>query len=503
MPSEGYLLGIDIGTGGLKTTIIDTGGNFVSDGYAEFITTHPRPNWAEQNPSDWVDALRVALNACLLSGEVRADAILGLAIDSASHNVVLLDRKDEVLCPTILWTDQRSVDESEELLLRHRQPIFSASYNTPSPTWSLPQLMWIRNNQPEIFRRVHRITFANGYLGYLLTGSWYAGFIDAQGSMLFDNNRWSWSEDICAIGGIPRRILPPVVHPVDVVGRVTRQAAEWTGLREGTPVTAGGPDTALEHYCVGALEEGDCVVKIATSGTVNIFNRHPRPDPNFFTYSHVIDGVWFNSTGTNSAAHSLRWYRDTHFSHELSLEKAGGRDAYSIMDAEALQIPPGANGLVYSPYLSGERSPYWDSKLRGSFIGMTALHTRGHFNRAVMEGVAFSIKDNLRLMEEVVDIGSIKLVGGGAKSPFWRGVIADVLNRPIVKMERVDSSFGSAMLAGVSCGVFASHEEAIRQCVRVSNVTTPNPEHVELYEKQFSIYKLAHDKLAEIYHQYY
>jgi xylulokinase len=344
--------------------------------------------------------------------------------------------------------------------------------------------------------------FIKDYIRYLLTDEWKTDHIEAQGSLMFDNINWGWSPEICAMGGIPLHILPPLIKPTDVAGYITKKASDITGIKEGTPVVNGASDTALENYCVGAIKPGFCVVKMATAGTVNVFNKEAHPNPKALTYSHVVDGLWYTCLATSSAAHSLRWYRDVFCKEELKIEKKGGIDVYKLLDQEAKLVTTGSEGLIFSPYLMGERSPYWDSKLRGSFIGITAHHERGHFNRAILEGVAYSIKDNFVLAEELADIKEVSFVGGGAKSPLWRSILANVLNKPILKNEKDDSSFGSAMLAGVGIGVFSSHEDAISKSVHLSEVVLPNAEEAEIYEKQFVYYKKVHDSLAEIYHIY-
>ncbi len=492
------LLGIDLGTGGCKTTIIDSDGQFVADGYTEYVTYHPHVGWSQQKAADWFPAFLNALQITLEKSGVSAGQIVALSLDASAHNAVLLDKDDNVLLDTIMWTDQRSTEEVAFLLQNHQEEIYRHTFHKPSPTWTLPQLMWIKKHHPAEFAKVERLMFIKDYIRYLLTDEWKTDHIEAQGSLLFDNLAWGWSPEICAMGGIPLRILPPLVKPSDIAGYITAQASKLTGIKLGTPVINGASDTALENYCVGAVKPGYCVVKMATAGNVCMFSNEPHPNPKGFTYSHVVDGLWYSTFGTNSAAQSLRWYRDVFCQNEVK----AGLDVYKLLDQEAASVPPGADGLMFHPYLMGERSPYWDPKLRADFVGVTAAHDRGYFSRAILEGVAYSIKDNFTRMEGTAEVKAISFLGGGAKSPLWRSILANVLNKPVLKFAEDDSSLGSALLAGVGVGIFASHEEAIQKSVHLSTRVLPNAEEAEVYEKHFQNYLKVHDALAEIYHAY-
>jgi xylulokinase len=495
------LLGIDVGTGGCKTTLIDSDGKFIADGYTDYPTAHPLVGWAEQKAENWFPAFLKSLHIALLKGGASADQIIGLSVDASAHNAVLLDSHDNVLRDTIMWTDQRSTKEVSYLLENFANEIFKIGYQRPSPTWTLPQLMWIKANEPEVFKKIDRIMFIKDYIRYLLTGNWNTDYIEAQGSLLFDNIKWNWSKDLCSMGDISIDLLPPIIKPTDIAGYITKEASALTGIKEGVPVVNGASDTALENYCVGAIKEGHCVVKIATAGTISVFRSKAYPNPKALTYSHVVNGLWYTCLATSSAAFSLRWYRDVFCQMEYAQEKSGGKDVYRMLDEEASVIPAGSEGLIFHPYLMGERSPYWDSKLCGSFTGITAHHTRGHFNRAILEGVAYSIKDNFNLAEKMTDISEVSFVGGGAKSPLWRTILASMLNKPVLKFEKDDSSFGAALLSGVGIGIFKDHEEAIKKSVHLSERVMPDDESHKVYEKDFVFYKNIHDVLAEIYHQ--
>lgn len=497
-----YLLGVDLGTGGCKTTVISTTGRFVSDGYTEYPSHHPHIGWVEQRPADWFFAMVNSLQISAEKGGFDLREIIGVSVDASAHNTVLLDKDGAVIRNTIMWQDQRAQQEVEYLKENALELIKRTTFSIPSTTWSLPQLMWIRDHEPQVFSRISLVLFIDDYVRYQLTGAYSTTHIQAQGSLMFDNVHMKWSEDLVKLSGLPISALPEIKKPTDIAGRITAEAAARSGLKEGIPVVMGASDTALESYAVGGLKPGDCVLKMATAGGINVFREVGLPFRDTFAYSHVVDGIWYYGRGTVSAAQALRWYRDTFCQKEIAEERAGGENTYHLLDREAEAISPGANGLFFHPYMSGERAPYWDAKLRASFTGFSSLHTRGHFNRALLEGVTFSLRQCFSIMEEFGRIEKISFVGGGAKSPLWRSILADVFNRTIVKYKRDDSSLGAAMLAGVALGVFGSHEEAVEKTAVVDCVTKPNPENVEKYNRLFPLYVEIHDDLAATYRKY-
>ena len=497
-----YLMGIDIGTGGCKVTLIDTDGRFISDGYSEYPSYHPHLGWVEQKPEDWITAVVRSLNKAVNSAKIDPLKIIGLTADASAHNMVILDKNGCILRDTIMWLDQRATQETDFLKTNYLDLIQSKTFSTPSPTWSLPQLLWIRNNQPDIYSKIAKIMFIDDYVRYRLTNCISTTNIQAQGSLFFDNTRMQWSDEIMSLTGLPIAILPEVKRATDISGYLTKDAAALLGLKEGIPVIMGASDTSLESYSVGGIKQGDCVLKMATAGGINVFRDKGEKFEDTFVYSHVVDNMWYYARGTVSAAQALRWYRDTFCQQELALEKRGGKNTYYLLDQEAEKIAPGSNGVFFHPYMSGERSPYWDAKLRASFTGFSSIHTRGHFNRAILEGVTYSLKQCFSVMETFGKIEKISFVGGGAKSSLWRSIVADVFNRPIVKYKRDDSSLGGAMLTGVALGIFQSHEDAVRKTAEIDCITQPDPERVEIYRKYYPLYIEIHDDLVNTYRKY-
>lgn len=486
-----YLLGIDLGSGSVKLTLLTKEGRIAATGGCEYPTIYPCVGWAEQMPQAWRTALHTGIVRLLKSAEIRADEIAAIAPDAATHTMVLLDKDWVPLENAILWTDQRSVMEVEYLKKHYQDIIQKETLNTPTTVWSLPQLMWIRKNRPEVWGRTKHLMFAKDYLRFCLTGVPGTDDIDAMGSMLFDVHRECWSEELCAIADIPIEWLPKIHASTNLAGYVTKEAAEEFELCEGTPVFIGTTDTVLEQLAAGSVEVGHCTVKLATAGRICVISDQQRPSPFLFNYRHVVPGLWYPGTATSSCAASYRWFRDVL-----------GNQSYDSLDDGAFRIFPGSEGLMFHPYLQGELTPYNDSALRSSFIGISSRHTKAHFTRAVLEGVAYSLRDCVETLEkEQLHMTRTRIIGGGAQSPLWRQIVADVLGRTLEKAEVDDSSFGAAMLAGVGVGWFGSFKEAAECCVKVQAITYPNEVNHMLYEKQFIKYKKIHDALAPIYHE--
>ncbi|RRJ97731.1 xylulokinase [Opitutaceae bacterium TAV4] len=496
------LLGIDFGTGGCKVSVIGLDGVPVTSCSEEYPTRHPHPGWAEQNPADWYPALVRCLKRIWDEGRVRPEEIVALSFDGSTHNAVLLDEADRVLRPTIMWTDQRSVAESAWLGEHHGKDIFRIGYQWPTPTWTLPQMLWLHHHEPDVLRRTARILFVKDYVRYQVTGVALTDYIEAQGTLFFDVANHRWSPELCALANIPLRALPELVTPVARAGVVTSRAAQETRLIAGTPVICGSSDSAVEDYAAGAIEPGQCIVKLATAGNVNVMIDRAVPDTRTLTYSHVVPGMWYSVTATNAAATCMRWFRDHFCAGEALQAREQKISTFDLMGELAAASPPGARGVCFHPYLQGERSPYWDASLRASFTGLSLSHTKGDLVRAVMEGVAFSLRDCRRVLDDMnLPVNEIRLIGGGAKDALWAQIVCDVFGVPLVLPQNSDASAGSAMLAGVGIGIFADERSAAARCVRVKGRLTPDPERAAAYSSGFERYRRLHDALAEIYHE--
>ena len=495
--TKDLLLGIDFGTGGCKITLIDTAGSILASRSGEYPSSHPHPGWGEQNPADWHTVL------CRLLRELQPTQygrLLAISLDSYTHGAVLLDEKMQVIRPTIIWTDQRSVKECSWLKANHFDLIFNTAYQAPTPTWTLPQMLWLKNNEPENFARIRHISFVKDYIRYLLTGELACDSIEAQGTLFWDMKQGCWSKELCALAGIPFEALPEIRKPTACGGKITAAAAAATGLPEGVAVIMGASDSAVEDYAAGAIAPGQCILKLATAGNVNVMTANAVPHPESLTYSHVIPGMWYTVTATNAAAICQRWFRDLFCGTEKLEAAREGINVYDYLDRLAENAPPGANGVFFHPYLMGERSPYWDPNLRGSFTGMSMGTTKEDLSRALLEGVAFSLRDCFRTIEKMgLATHESILIGGGAKSRIWSRIVCDVFNTPVTCPTGCDASFGSALLAGVGIGVFADEVSAVKQCLKLDRALRPIPENAEFYARRFEQYRRIHDALCNVY----
>jgi xylulokinase len=400
-----------------------------------------------------------------------------------------------------MWTDQRSTAECEMLKKEWGEKIFGACFQMPAPTWTLPQMMWLKANEPEVLGKTEHVLFVKDYVRYLLTGEAATDGIEAQGTLMWTMPgaegaaaaKGEWNPELVALSGLRMSAMPRIIAPTDVAGRVTSASAAATGLPEGIPVVCGSSDSAVEDYGAGAVEPGDLIIKLATAGNVNSMTASAHPHRKTLTYSHIVPGMWYSVSATNAAALCMRWFRDAFYGEV-------GKEAYQAIDREAAASPVGANGVCFHPYLQGERCPYWDSNLRASFTGVSISSTRGDFARALMEGVAFSLRDCYRTLEEMeLPVKRIFLIGGGARSKLWSEIVANVFNCTVAVPEPGDASFGACLLAGAGVGIFRDVKEAVAKCLKISRQVEPSADAAAEYGRLFARYRRLHDALAPVY----
>lgn len=486
---ERYVLGVDIGSGSVKLTLLSNAGKIAGTAGCEYPTHYPNVGWCEQDPEDWCAAFRTAFAEILQMSGVSAEQIEAMAIDAATHTAVLLDENLQIIRPAILWTDQRSKEEVLWLNKNCLDLVRKQAINAPTTIWTLPQFMWLRKHEPAKWSKIRKILFAKDYLRYRITGTMETDFVDAAGSMFYDVVNSCWSDELCAIADIQKEWLPKLCAPTDVVGCVTKYAAKEFGLSENTKVLVGTTDTVMEILAAGNVEPGHMTVKLATAGRICVITDKKLDSPFVFNYQHVVPGLWYPGTGTASCAASYRWYRDTI-----------GKDSFAELNIPAEQVPAGSDGLIFHPYLNGELTPYNDPELKGSYTGISSRHTTAHFTRATLEGVALSLKDCMLTLNSLgVEAKRVRIIGGGAKGLLWRQIVSDVLGLELEKVKVDDSSFGTAMLAAVGIGWFESFAKAAEKCVQIESVTKPDLVNEEIYEKLFVRYKAIHDALAPIY----
>ncbi|WP_439817635.1 xylulokinase [Zavarzinia sp. CC-PAN008] len=490
-----YLLGVDLGATGLKATIIDDRGVTIAEATRPIPTASPHPGWSEQDPDTWWQAAQRAIRDVLQQFKHGAEAIVGIGLSGGAHIAVLEDEHGQVIRPAIMWNDQRSHAEAAALHERAGDRIIATSLNRANPTWTLCQLAWLNAHEPDVRRRTRRLYIAKDHLRARLTGDWTTDYSDALGALMSDVATRGWSADLAALVDWDPATLPPVGQPTDIAGRVTEAAAMATGLAAGTPVVIGSNDTTVELFGAGANRAGEGAIKLATAGVVFLTTARPEVHPPISCYPHVIDGLWYMASGINACASAHRWVRDTFFS---DLSEA---TAFDTMDRLAAAAPAGSDGLIFHPYLMGERAPHWDPKLKGDFLGLTLRHDRGHFARACYEGISFALNDVLGAAKALsgATFGAMRLVGGGSRSATWRQVLADVTGLPMVRPENGDASFGAALVAGMGVGVFTSTADA-QSRMRVRETTEPNAAAHARYGEIYALYDQARRALTPVSH---
>lgn len=485
-----YLIGIDVGTSGTKSVLFDLDGNAVASATAEYPLFQPQNGWAEQNPDDWWEA------ACKTLREITAKAgdgeIVGIGLSGQMHSLVLLDERNEVIRPAILWCDGRTAEECAEIeALVGREQLVEITANPALPGFTASKLMWVKKHEPQNFARVAHILLAKDYIRFKLTGEYATEVSDASGMQLLDVKERRWSEELCRILGIDLSFLARVYESPEVTGYIQVAAAEQTGLSVGIPVAGGAGDNAAAAIGTGVCRDGQAFTTIGTSGVVFAPTKQPVIDPRgrIHTFCAAVPGTWHVMGVTQAAGLSLQWFRNT----------LGGGDGYRELDNACAALPIGAERLLYLPYLMGERTPILDANARGVFFGLSAMHSKYHMARAVMEGVAYSLYNCLELIGEVgIDVREMALCGGGAKSAFWREMITDVYGLPIqIKESSEGAALGAAILGGCAAGVYPSVEAGCQTAVRNKLVFDPNKQNHDAYMQYYALYNRLYPSLKE------
>ncbi len=489
-----HVLGVDLGTSECKVCLVTDGGEVVRVARVGYATHAPRPLWAEQDPREWAPAATAATRRLLTETGIAARSVVGLALTSAAHIGVLLDAHGHPVRRAMLWNDQRSNREAAELEREHGEEILRQTYQAVSTTWTLPHLCWVRRNDPDAWARTRRVALSKDYLAEWLVGEAATDPATALSSQLFDATAGRWSPELCAMAGVRPAMLPPV-HPArGRIGGLTAEAAERLGLRPGTPVVVGTLDSATELFAAGAVAAGQCLVRLATAGGVQVVIRAPRPSRKLLTYPHVVEPLWYCQAGTNACATSVRW--------GARLVTGEADVPFADWDAWAADTPVGAGGLLFHPYLAGERAPQWDPELRASFVGASLDHGRGHIARAIYEGTAYSIRHAMTVLPEVESpSGEMAVVGGGTQSAVWVQILADVLGRTLVVAEGADSAYGAALLGLAGLGLSDASGAAATTARR--RTIAPQPECVAAYADRYRAYVQVGEALAPLYHQHW
>ncbi len=502
--SEELLLGIDIGTQGVKAGIISPDGNLILSTSKAYPTFTPSSGWAEQEPSHWWQATVEAVREICLNNPTEARKISGVGLSGQMHGSVVLDGENRPLRPCILWCDQRTSSQCEEIReILGNERLFSVVSNPALPGFTAPKLLWIREHEPDIFQKISRILLPKDYINFMLTGNAVTDFSDASGTLLFDVKNRRWSNEVIAELGLPENIFPPIIESVHVAGYVSEEASKLTGIPRGIPVAGGAADNAASAVGMGVITPESLAVSIGSSGTVLAPSKVPLADPGMRIHSfcHAVPDTWYLMGVMLSAGLSLRWFLDTLGEPEASNAKQSGEDPYSLLDRTAQKAHPGCGGLIFLPYLSGERTPHGDPHAKGVLFGLDLTKRRSEVIRSIMEGVAFGLKDSLTLMSKLGV--SPKLVisgGGGSRSKLWRKILADVFGFPIIACSQSDTAMlGAALLAGVSAGTFDSIEDACEMCVSYTDKIDPDPSNLKTYERNYQIYKELYPALKDLF----
>ena len=484
------LLGIDVGTSGTRAVVIDDDGHIVAtatEDHKPFASPHS--GWAEQDPDDWWHACQIAVRAVLGGNLAGREKIAAIGLSGQMHGAVVLDAHGDVLRPALIWSDQRTVDQCRGIVDRVGQArLIELTANPALTAFTLPKLLWVRDNEPGTWNRVRTVLLPKDYVRLRLTGERATDVADASGTLLFDVAKRRWSTAMLDAVEIDERVLARVYESSEVTGVVSKAGAEATGLAEGTPVVAGAGDQAAGAVGMGVVRPGVVSATIGTSGVVFAATDRPTRDSHgrLHTFCHAVPERWHVMGVTQAAGLSLRWFEE-----RFGAGVDDGRDPYERLFDEAAAAPPGADGVLWTPYLFGERTPHLDPHARAALVGLTATHGRAHVIRAILEGVAFSLRDTLTIFDEMgVPVRAIRLGGGGARSPLWRQIQADVYGREVELLEAEEgAAYGAAILAGVGAGVWSSVDAACDAAVRIGPRVAPEPEAVAMLDRRYEVFR--------------
>jgi xylulokinase len=495
-----YLLGIDVGTTGSKALLIDADGAVKASATTEYPMYTPQPLWAEQDPTDWWSATVTSIQRLLSEGDVRPEQVIGVGLTGQMHGLVLLDAQGEVLRPCIMWNDQRTASQCAAIYEQLGvEEVLHLTGNPMLPGFTAPKIVWVHENEPEVYAEAAKVLLPKDYVRYRMTGSFFSEVSGASGTSLFDVGQRRWSDGMLKALNVPREWLPEVTESPVASARVSAAAAKEIGLLEGTPVVGGAGDQAAQAVGTGIVAEGVVSATLGTSGVVFAASDEYRMEPEgrLQAYCHAVPGMWHLMGVMLSAAGSFRWYRDALGDVERAREAETGRDAYDILTEAAAEVPPGCEGLLFLPYLTGERMPYADPNARGVFFGLTLRHGKAHMTRAVLEGVTYGLRDLLELMRALgLAIEQVRASGGGARSSLWRQILADVFDAEIVTVNVTEgAAYGAALLAGVGAGVYDNVATACDTAIRVTGRTEPGPA-VPVYADYYPRYRALYPALA-------
>jgi len=499
-----YVIGVDLGTSGTKTVLFSTDGQPIASKTIEYPLYQPQNGWAEQAPEDWWHAACGSMKEVIAKSGINPKDIKGIGISGQMHGLVMLDKAGNVLRKSIIWCDQRTAAECEEITNKvGAARLIELTANPALTGFTASKILWVRNNEPEIYEKCAHILLPKDYVRYMLTGEFATEVSDASGMQLLDVPNRCWSDEVLSKLGIDKSLLAKVYESPEVTGKVTAQAAELCGVPAGTPVVGGAGDNAAAAVGTGTVQDGIAFTTLGTSGVVFAHTDKLSIDPKgrVHTFCCAVPGAWHVMGVTQAAGLSLKWFRDNFCSDEMVAAKGLDKDPYYLMDKQAERIPIGAERLLYLPYLMGERTPHLDPNCRGAFIGLSAMHTRQHMLRAVMEGVVYSQRDSVEVLRSMgVKINDMLACGGGGTSPLWRQMLADVYGCPVkTVVSKEGPALGVAILASVGTGIYKSVQEACKEVIKTNPAQNPIAANSAEYEKFYKMYTALYPALKESY----
>lgn len=505
-----YILGVDIGTSGTKTVLFSEDGVPVASATYEYPLYTPQNGYAEQEPLDWWNAVVNSIKQVIGENGVPAAEIKGIGLSGQMHGLVMLDGDNKVIRRSIIWCDQRTAKEVTEITDKvGADRLIDITANPAITGFTAAKIMWVKNNEPENYEKCRHILLPKDYIRFMLTGEYATEVSDASGMQLLDIPNRCWSDEVLGKLGIDKSLLAKVYESPEITGKITKQAAELTGLAEGTIVVGGAGDNAAAAVGTGVVEDGKAFTTIGSSGVVFAHTSDISIDKKgrVHTFCCAVPNCWHVMGVTQSAGLSLKWFRDNFCWSEMETAIGMGVDPYYLTDKEAMEVPIGANRLLYMPYLNGERTPHLDPNCRGAFVGLSTMHKKKDMIRAVMEGVSYSLRDCVEVMREMnINVTDMMACGGGGSSPLWRQMLADLYACPVKTTQNKEGpALGVALLAAVGAGLYSSVPEACRAVILPDKVQNPIEDNIGRYEKVYALYRKLYpamkgcfDELADI-----
>lgn len=490
-----FFLGIDLATSATKVVVLDSDGVVRGHASTPYPTLRPNAFWSEQNPEDWWTACLSSIRVALDNASIPASKVESIGLTGQMCGLVLIGNNGSVLRPAILWNDRRSHQECEEIIrIIGREELLRITGNLASPGLTAPKILWVRSHEPDIYSKISGFLLPKDYLRFRLGGVQKSDVSDASGTLLLDINTRRWSNDIVDKLGIPSSWLPSLGEGMDITGYVSRQASAATGLREGVPIIAGGADQAVQAIGMGIVSPQMAALTLGTSANLLVFADQPliEPKARLRSFCHCIPGIWYSVGITISAGDSLRWLKDGFAEAEIPVARALEIDVFELLTMEAERVPPGSKGLIFLPYLSGVRTPHLDPLARGAFVGLTMQHDKAYLTRAILEGVAFAIRDSAELIREsgFGSLVEIHASGGGMKSRLWKTIVATVMHADLHAVNSIEgAAIGAGLMAGVATGAWSDLQVAVARTISQVEMTAPLHELLPLYDRLYELYR--------------